>query len=163
MPHTWEVPRRRPEVILFGAHTAGEVVAAMVELAASRGWINLQPGYDPDDAPAESALFGLLAGRGAALPVCTWKPHEHTRDGTEYVALGVQHGAGSKVVALLADRGVEVPEGWVVVQDNPRHGLIVAARPHDRHDVVLDWLLRVGEQLSPIALTGEWRALVYRR
>lgn len=135
----------------------------MSEVAATSGWINLQPGYDPDDAPPESAMFGLLAGRGAALPVCTWKPHERTRAGVEYVALGVQHGAGSKVVALLAERGVEIRPTWPVLQDNPRHGLIIAAHPGDAHDDVLDWLLRAGERLSPIPLTGEWRALVYRR
>jgi len=148
---------------MFHPHTAGEVVASMSELSATGGWINLQPGYDPDDAPAESPLFGLLAGRGAALPVCTWKPHERTRAGVEYVALGVQHGAGSKVAALLAERGAEIPSTFTVLQDNPRHGLILAAHPSDAHDSVLDWLLRAGELLSPIPLTGDWRALVYRR
>lgn len=148
---------------MFRPHAAGDVLGAMAEVSAAGGWINLQPGYDPDDAPAESPLFGLLAGRGAALPVCTWKPHERTRAGVDYVALGIQHGAGSKVAALLAERGPAIPDSWVVFQDNPRHGLIVAARPGDPHGDVLDWLLQAGERLSPIPLTGEWRALVYRR
>jgi hypothetical protein len=157
------VPRRPNDVIEFHGAAPAELVALMDDLSEAGGWINLQPGFHPDDAPAESALFGLLAGRGAALPMCTWKPHEYARDGTAYVALGVQHGTGGRVTSLLAARGAPIPDAWVVLQDSPRHGLIVAASPTDPHDQILDWLLQAGARLSPIPLTGDWRALIYRR
>jgi hypothetical protein len=56
-----------------------------------------------------------------------------------------------------------VPEGWVVLQDNPRRGLVVAVPPAEDAADVLAWLLDAATALSLVLLTGEWRALVYRR
>ncbi len=155
--------RRPPEVITFWHDERTDVLVAMAEVAATRGWLNLQPGLPAELAPPDDRTLGVFSGRGPSVPVCTWMPHERTRKGVEHVALGIQHGAGSRAAALLAERSHPLPGRWAVLQDSPRHGLIVAAPPDTPHADTLDWLLRSGELLSPLPLTGEWRALVYRR
>ena len=75
--------------------------------------------------------------------------------------LGLQHPAGSKAKPLLAELGNAVPEGWVVVQDHVRKGLVVAVPGDVGAEVALAWLLRAARLLSTIPLTGGWRAAVY--
>jgi hypothetical protein len=41
--------------------------------------------------------------------------------------------------------------------------MIVAAPPAAPNRGVLHWLLDAGHELSKLPLTGEWRALAYRR
>lgn len=75
--------------------------------------------------------------------------------------LGLQHPSGSKAKPVLAELGHAVPEGWVVVQDHVRKGLVVAVPPDVGLDIALEWLLRAARLLSTIPLTGGWRAAVY--
>ena len=63
------------------------------------------------------------------VPVCTWVPGERSRNGIEHVALGIEHGSGIKAVERLRERGVRLPEGWEVMQDHPKRGLVVAVPP----------------------------------
>ena len=154
--------RTTPETIIFRAETPAEVLAAMSELARGTGWIILQPGFDPEhDAAVEGGLGAR--GRGATVAKCSWVPGERSRRRSEYVALGLEHGAGPKVARRLSDLGVAIPEPWAVIQDHPRRGLVVAAPPDEPDPDILQWLLRAGDVLSSLPLTGEWRAVVYRR
>ena len=134
----------------------------MAELAPGTGWIILQPGFDPEDATAVGAALGASI-RGATAVKCSWVPAERARRRPDYVALGLEHGAGPKVARRLSELGVAIPEPWAVIQDHPRRGLVVAVPLAERHRDVLDWLLRAGDVLTSLPLTGEWRALVFRR
>lgn len=157
------VRRPPPEVLVFDQEAPAAVIDAMRELAAARGWLNLQPHFGDVDAPPVGARPGVFSGRGPAVPVCTWVPGERTRKGVEHVALGIEHGSGPGAAARLAEVGLAVPEGWVVMQDNPRRGLVVAVPPADDDAVVLDWLLEATTALSRVVLPGEWLALLHRR
>jgi hypothetical protein len=141
------------------------VVARMDDLATRQaGWVNLQPGIAPEDAPrADAGLFGLFSGRGPVVPVATWTaPAPRRRGPPEPEQVGIQHPAGGRAAGLLADAGLGVPAGWRVVQDHPRRGLVVAVPPGTAHDEVLDWLLRATAHLSAVPVTGRWRATVHR-
>lgn len=150
-----------PEVLIFTFDDRREVLAAMGELDPRAGWLTLQPGFDAEAAADDEAARSRAPVD--SVPVCTWVPGERSRRSGEHVALGIQHGVRDKVSFRLAEAGVGVPAEWEVVQDNAGRGLVVAARPVDPHDEVLDWLLRAGVALSFAPLTGEWRALVHRR
>jgi hypothetical protein len=154
------VRRSRPETVLFTFGDRRTVVDAMAAIAAGGGWITLQPGFDPD---LVAEVSGSSSPPRSAVAVCTWVPGERSRRHGEHVALGIEHGAGSRVATRLAEEGVGVPEAWELVQDDARRGLVVAARAVDPHADVLDWLLRAGVALSSAPLTGEWRALLHRR
>ena len=148
----------------FRADDTGVVLAHMDRLgSAHRGWLNLQPGFDEDDAPSTaSGVFGLIfAASVHNVPVCTWVAGAVGRTGPEPDELGVQHAAGRRIVGELARRGLPLPEGWRWVQDHPRRGLVVRTPVGAGHGEQLDWLLRVGLELSTVPLTGDWRALVY--
>jgi hypothetical protein len=65
------------------------------------------------------------------------------------------------VVAKLLELGLALPEGWRVVQDHPRRGL-VAKLPAGADDVkVLGWLIRAAGALCAVPRTGRWRAEVF--
>ncbi|HEX3623467.1 MAG TPA: hypothetical protein VHT97_14225 [Acidimicrobiales bacterium] len=152
-----------PRYVEFSPEHVDEVVAAMSTMTeAHGGWVNFEPSIPVEDVPASSSgVFSLFSGRGPAVPLGTWTPPSAPRRGRgEPAMLGLQHGAGTRVKAQLAERGHPVPEGWVVVQDYAKKGLVVAVPPTADHAEVVRWLLRAAGLLSAIPLTG-WRAAVY--
>ena len=158
------MPTREPVVVDFHEQRRSAVVSRMAAMAAAgAGWINLSPGLDVDEPPPErSGLGALLAARGPTVPLATWAPAQ----GREPASAGIQHNQGPRAAAMLAERGVPVPDGWRIRQDHPRRGLVVVpalAVPTDEAalDTVLDWLLRAAGALCPVRRTGEWRAYCY--
>lgn len=153
-----------PLVLEFREDRRVPVVDRMVAMAADRrGWLNLSPGLDvdPDQAPApQSPLAAIFSGRGPTVPLGTWTPAQ----GRDPSTVGIQHGEGPKTVARLDEWGAPVPEGWRVMQDHPKRGLVVAtpaAATADELDGVLAWLLRAMGALCAWPRSGEWRALCY--
>lgn len=154
--------RRAPsEVVTFQVDDLTPIAALMAELAPKVGWLTIQPGFDADSVPT-ARRSGFFTSRGPYVPVANWVPGERTRQGVDYTAVGVQHGAGGKVVDLLRERALTVPGGWEVMDDHPSRGLVVAVPPAAPHVEVLGWLLDAGDRLCPVQLTGEWRASVHR-
>jgi hypothetical protein len=156
------VPAREPAVVEFHEQRRSAVVDRMVGMAAaSSGWINLSPGLDVDvPPPTRTGLAALLGSRGPTVPLGTWSAAR----GREPATVGVHHGEGPKGLALLAERGVELPEGWRRLQDHPKRGLVLVPLPAstaEELDVVLDWVLRATGALCPVRRTGEWRAYCY--
>jgi hypothetical protein len=153
-----------PELVEFRPPDTGAVVAAMTDMTAEqRGWITLQPGVRAEDAPPPRSLFGaLFSGTGPPVPVCTWVAPEASQK-PPHAELGILHQAGPKAVRTLTETGVPVPDRWVVLADHPRRGLVVAVHPDSPAGDVLDWLLRAGQALSRVPLTGAWQAAVHGR
>jgi hypothetical protein len=113
-------------------------------------------------ATVRPGLAGLLTGR-STVPLATWLPGEVGRRGIEPTTVGLQHAAGGKLVPLLAEAGLPVPDDWRVVQDNPRRGLVAHVPDDADLDDLVDWLVRATEAVATIDLTGEWRAAFYSR
>lgn len=158
------MPAREPIVVEFQERARAPVVERMVAMTATgTGWINVSPGLDVDEPPPPpSALAGLVGGRGPTVPLATWTP----RGRRDPATVGIQHGQGPGALAVLAERGVSLPEGWRRLQDHAKRGLVVVPAPAgtaDELDAVLDWLLRAAGALCPIERTGEWRAYCYVR
>lgn len=156
---------REPLVVEFNELRRTPVVDRMVTMAerGKGGWINLSPGLDVDTPPpTRTALASWVGARGPVVPLATWTPARRRDPQT----VGIHHGEGPGGLALLADRGVALPEGWRRLQDHPKHGLVLAppqATGTEHLDGVLDWLLRATGALCPVRRTGEWRAHVYGR
>ena len=158
------MPTREPVVVEFHEKRREPVVARMVAMAdTGAGWINFSPGLDVDEPPPErTALSALLAARGPTVPLATWAPAQ----GREPASLGIQHAQGPKTVRILADRGVQLPDGWRIRQDHPRRGLVVVpaeATGEEALDAALEWLLTATAALCPVRRSGEWRAYCYER
>ena len=153
---------RQPDTIKFDDGDRDAVLAAMAEVADGSGWINVQPVVNPDDLPPiGNALFGIFSSRGPLVPLCTWTPAGLSKRET-YTSLGVQHPTGTKAAARLAERGVPVDDGWRVLRDSPKGGLVVGVPADEPHAHVLDWLLRAALALSLADNHGRWVAFVYR-
>jgi len=152
-----------PQYVEFHPDRVDDVVAAMEAIGvAGKGWVNFEPAVDADDIPAESGTFSLFSGRGPAVPLATWTPGSTTRRGrVEPAMLGLQHPAGSRAKPLLTERAHPVPQGWIVVQDHVRKGLVVSVPAAVTPAESLDWLLQAAKLLSTIPLTGRWRAALY--
>jgi hypothetical protein len=158
------VARRRTQLLEFRVEDSSAVVGLMDQLGAAHdGWVNLHPQVRPEDEPPPRTGLStlLLAGAVHDVPVCTWVAGKLTRQGVQPDSIGVQHAAGSRVLAQLASTGLTLPEGWVLVQDHPRRGLVVAPAPGADKSAVLSWLLEAGMVLSVVRLTGEWQAEVH--
>lgn len=156
------MPAREPRVVEFNEQRRAPVVRRMLAMSAARaGWVNLSPGLDVDVPPApRSALAALMGSRGPVVPLATWMPARRRDPST----VGIHHGEGPRTLALLAERGVMLPEGWRRLQDHPKRGLVVVPTPatsEEELDAVLDWLLRATGALCPVPRTGEWRAYCY--
>lgn len=148
-----------PEYVELTRGDLRPVLAYMEAMAASHtGWINFEPAVHVEDAlPPKSGLFGLFSSRGPDVPLVTWTPGEVRKGRTEPPTVGVLHPSGPRAKAK-----VDVPEGWVVLQDYSKKGLVLAVPPTVAHADVVDWLLRAAARLAVIPLTGEWRAAIYQ-
>lgn len=135
----------------------------MEAVGGSGGWVNFEPAVEVEDvAAAGSGTFALFSGRGPVVPLATWTPAKTQRSGRrEPAMIGLQHPAGSKAKPLLAEYGHPVPDGWAVVQDHVRKGLVVALPDDVAAAEALGWVLRAARLLSTIPLPGQWRASVY--
>ena len=127
------------------------------------GWINFEPAVEAEDIAATgSSTFALFSARGPVVPLATWTPAKIQRRGRrEPAMIGLQHPAGSKAKPLLVEFGHPVPDGWIVVQDHVRKGLVVALPDGVAAADALGWVLRAARLLSTVPLTGQWRAAVY--
>lgn len=130
---------------------------------AGAGWVNFEPAVEAEDiAAAGSGTFALFSGRGPVVPLATWTPATTQRRGRrEPAMIGLQHPAGSKARPMLAELGHPVPDGWIVVQDHVRKGLVVTLPEGVAAADALGWVLRAARLLSTVPLTGQWRAAVY--
>ncbi len=153
----------QPDYVEFLTDDLGPVVARMEELAERQdGWINLEPGVNEDDLPpARTGLAGLISGRGPDVPLATWTPAVLTKARPQPPSIGIHHGAGPGARARLDAAGRPVPQGWVVLQDHAKRGLVVAVPPAVPHVDVLEWLLAATALLSTVPLDRDWRAAVY--
>lgn len=136
----------------------------MEEVAgAGAGWVNFEPAVEAEDiAAAGSGTFALFSARGPVVPLATWTPATISRRGRrEPAMIGLQHPAGSKAKPLLDEFGHPVPDGWTVVQDHVRKGLVVTVPDGVAAADALGWILRAARLLATVPLTGEWRAAVF--
>ena len=135
----------------------------MDEIAASRdGWINIFPVVEDEDRPpTPSALSSLISARGPSIPLATWTPGEQKRRRVEPPSVGIQHAGGPRAVARLVEMGHRVPDGWGLLADSPKRGLVLAVPPDEPNEKVLGWLIGAAAALTDIPLTGKWQALVY--
>ena len=156
--------RRPMRLVEFRIEDSTEVVELMNDLGAAHdGWINLHPQVRPEDEPPPRTGLStlLLAGAVHDVPVCTWVAGKLTRQGLQPDSIGIQHAAGERVLGRLASAGLTLPDGWALVQDHPRRGLVVAPASAADKSSVLSWLLEAGMVLSVVRLTGEWQAEVH--
>ncbi len=150
-----------PQIIEFDAEHSEAILAAMEELADGSGWINLRPSVDPEQLPPNGGRPGILSAVGPLVPLCTWTPAKMGRRPTPPL-VGIQHAAGGKAKPHLIRLGAPVPEGWRIVQDESRRGLVVAVPPMLGPAEVLAWLMHAGAVLWSLPFDG-WVATGSRR
>jgi hypothetical protein len=143
--------------------------------AEDGGWINLSP-VPEEDAEGQVGsgrrqwmphLFDLLLDAGPNIPVGTWVPPRRAegrrRGGVAATSIGLQHPSGQRALDRLRRAGIDLPDGWHVVQDHPRRGLVFSAPVGADHRVTLEWLIRAGGFLSLGPPAASWLATVHLR
>lgn len=158
-----------PEVVDFGlgSDVAEEVEAAMSRLVTDLdGWVTFEPLFDEEALPPVSrSWLDIFSARGPVVPDASWVPGERKGDRITPLSVGLRHPSGSRAVSRLAEAGLPVPDGWRMVQDHPKRGLVLEARPGTAVDAgaVLEWMFAALAALTPMPLTGVWRATFHRR
>ncbi|MDP1819709.1 MAG: hypothetical protein Q8K58_07405 [Acidimicrobiales bacterium] len=130
----------------------GGDVDELLPLLDGAVFANLSPGVDTDEVPSRSGLGELFGNRGPVVPLATWTPGE----------IGLQHAAGQRTAKLLGERGCAVPEGWYVVSDHPKRGLVLRTYQAPSTETV-PWLVQAATVLCPLPIVGPWVALVRSR
>lgn len=161
------VPRRlRPDQIEFGIGAPEPAIEAWADLvaAADGGWMNVMPEVDSDAAAAvtPSPVAAIFRAPGPPIPQITLMPPSTGRRGDRPAQMGLTHGVGTKVIRRLASEGIALPDGWAVVQDHVRRGVVLTLSDAIDPDAVMTWALRAAEALCPIPVTGAWLAEVHR-
>ena len=157
--------RSPPEQIELTAAEHGPAVAALAELVgAERGWMNLFPEVAEDDAQAvaPSAIGALFRASGPPIPQATLIAPADGRRGRRPAQLGLTHGVGTMVVRRLAAEGIALREGWTVVQDHVRRGLVVRLDDPLDPSAAVEWAMRAATAVCPVPVTGRWLAEVHR-
>jgi hypothetical protein len=155
--------RSRPEEIEFLPDQLGPVLDRMAAVtAAGSGWINIRPIIDAEHQPPAPGPLAIFGGSIHKVPTATWMPGKLERSGSiSATRIGLQHSGGPRLAAQLRELGLPLPQGWRVVQDHPRRGL-VAKLPDGADDAeVLGWLIRAAGTLCAVPSTGRWRAEVF--
>ena len=130
----------------------GGDIAPLLAHVDRAAYINLWPGVDAAAVPPRTALGNLLGNRGPTVPLATWTPGE----------IGLQHTAGQRVRAFLAERGVPVPDDWYVAAEHPKRGLVLKTYQTPPAEA-LAWLVRAATATCPLPITGPWLAVVATR
>jgi hypothetical protein len=94
--------------------------------------------------------------------MATWFPEHVRRGATEPTQLGIAHAAGKDAVPRLGERGVALPEDWVVVQDHQRRGIVVAVPPWASIEAVVRYVAGALVVLSPFDTSGDFVAVFNR-
>ena len=152
--------RSTPDQIEFRYDEWEPVLERMAEMTRARqGWLNLYPETveDREEDEGTSVFGGLFGRRGPAVPMGTWVVATDRAP----ASVGISHGAREKVVPRLREAGVHARNGWHLVQDNPRRGLVARLPADARPDEILAWLMSAIDELCPVALTGRWLAEVH--
>jgi hypothetical protein len=148
------------EELPFDDADPAPALAVLADLAAAGGgWVNFVPevveGHEP---PPRNLVVSVFSARGEAVPMATWA----AATGGGRPTLGIEHGAGPRALARLADAGLPLPAGWWKVADHARRGVVVTTPADADLEATLDWLLTATHALSTVPLTGSWLARVYR-
>jgi hypothetical protein len=155
-----------PELFEFDPDAPAGVIGCMRELGTSRaGWLNMQPLVEEEDIPQTSVgVLGWISAKGPAVPEATWVPGERKRSGdTAADSIGLQHRGGPKARFTLADAGTPIPQGWKLLSDHPKRGLVIELPEGVEPAKVVQWLVRAARALSPMELPQRWVAAVHRR
>ncbi|CAN5556997.1 hypothetical protein BH10ACT1_BH10ACT1_04350 [soil metagenome] len=153
--------RTAHEDLAFTEDDLAPVEAVLAELAAAgSGWVNFSPEVEPgSEPPPRNFAVALFSARGDAVPLATWTPPEAAG---QRATIGIEHGSGPKALQRLAERDLPLAAGWFKVADHPRRGLVVTTPGNADGGEVLWWLLSAAHLLSPVPLTGDWQATIFR-
>lgn len=139
------------------------VLAAMASCSASgAGWINIQPSQDASDDPEPfPAPGGWFSSTASGVPMVTWTAPQQGRKPSsagKLATLGIQHGAGMRVLPWLRERGSERPMSWRVLADSPRRGVVLELPADADPTDVVRWMLAVLTLLSRDAIGHRFQA-----
>lgn len=161
--------RVEPRSVDFGAgsEVRREVVDAMADLVTELdGWVTFEPLFDEDALPpVRASWLDVFSARGPVVPDASWVPGERKGDRVTPLSVGLRHPSGSRAMPRLVEHDLGPPEGWRMVSDHPKRGLVLEARTGADidADATLDWMFAALAALTPMPLTGLWRATVHRR
>ncbi len=154
--------RSPAETFEFDPPDFTRVLARMEQMASSRtGWVNIQPAVAPEKLSPTIGLGALFGRRSPQLTLATWTASEELRKGITPESVGLQHSRPHRIRAMLGDADVPIPTDWHIVQDAPRRGFVALLPEEVDHRAVLEWLLEATKTVSPIELTGRWRAMIH--
>ena len=156
---------REPSDVVLVEHDDWEAVAGLVDEVWSAGtaeWVNVIPDLG-DDVDTPPSLVRIFSSRGPAVPVVTLVAPDRRGRKPRPGSVGIEHGAGDRVSARLAEAGLTRPGGWVLRQDHPKRGLVFEVSDEVPGAAALGHGVAVARWLSPSPPRGRWLVALHRR
>ena len=155
--------RRAPvEELEVGEDDLDRAVGALARVAGDGGWVNCSPVVADEDRPPPPGPFAVFGALGPAVPLATYVPAHAGRGGAPQPGeAGIQHGSGRRAALRLRESGPGIPDGWRVVQDHPRRGLVVRLPEGTADGDVLRWLVSAAGALCTVPTTGRWQVTLH--
>jgi hypothetical protein len=139
-----------------------ELIRRVVDAGA--GWVNIEPILDEEamdevQRTTPPAVIRLFSGRGGKIPFGTFVAGDKRKGGVGQ--LGLEHGAGPRVVPQLREAGIALPEGWRIRQDHGKRGIVCDVPPTEDPTVIVQWIVAAAMQLTEVRLSGWWTAVIH--
>ena len=157
----------RKTFIEFRRSDPSEVIDAIEALAERRdgSWVNIEAIIDEidlDEIKAPNPLLRLFSSQGPMIPFGTYIAATDKGERRVPPQVGLQHGAGQKAMLQLAELGVRPRDGWVVLDDSPKRGMVFRVPDDDPVGDVVEWILVAATALSQVRIREHWSAVTFR-
>ncbi len=152
--------------VSFHHHDRESVLDGMTRLARDsdgQRWVNIEPDIDQGEIHTGSLFWRMFSSRGPVIPKLTWVPAHTVRGRRQHTQVGLSHATGANAIDRLGNAGVEIPSGWVTVQDHTRRGLLFALPDDQSPDVVVSLAVAAIRALSPFEFEDHYLATFWSR
>ena len=108
------------EVLIISEEKKSDFTNVLLDVAATSGWVNLEPAVDDDRKEELSGMFAWFSARGPKVPIGTVVSESDSR----FISIGLSHGLGRDASSVLQQAGLHPPEEWILRQEHPKRGFV---------------------------------------
>ena len=155
--------RTQFRTLKFSPATVGPVIDLMDRYrytSDSIFWFNIEPDVDQRSVHTGSIFWKAFSSRGPRIPQFTWTSATDRKGNFQPSEIGLTHPTGIAVLERIQSFQINVPNGWQLIQDHPKRGIVFQLpKTYDPEEVVV-FATSVIPVVSPFEFEGSFK-LIY--
>ena len=155
--------RTQFRTLKFSPATVGPVIDLMDRYrytSDSIFWFNIEPDVDQRSVHTGSIFWKAFSSRGPRIPQFTWTSATDRKGNFQPSEIGLTHPTGIAVLERIQSFQINVPNGWQLIQDHPKRGIVFQLpKTYDPEEVVV-FATSVIPVVSPFEFAGSFK-LIY--